>query len=81
MQPIKLIPATPTPVQPAFKTQARRGKATQHKDELAWWRESSAARRQLASTCTQAVSDATFGDINFDCQFTFIQVCLHTHCC
>ncbi|KAL0035306.1 hypothetical protein WJX77_000193 [Trebouxia sp. C0004] len=74
MPPVKLIPATPTPVQPAFDTKSRRGKATQIRDEMAWWRETSLARRQLAtSACSPEKSAAVYGDINFDCQFTFVQ--------
>lgn len=30
--------------------------------------------RQLLQTCTQAVSAGVFGDINFDCQFIFVEV-------
>ncbi|DBB14474.1 TPA: hypothetical protein ACH3X3_004761 [Trebouxia sp. C0006] len=75
MQPVKVIPATPTPVQPAFDTKSRkRGKATQLRDDMAWWRETSLARRELAtSACTPEESAAVYGDINFDCQFTFVQ--------
>ncbi len=74
MQPVKVIPATPNPVQPAFNTKTRRGKGSHTREDRAWWKENSAARRQLASTCTEAISEATFGDINFDCAFTFVQV-------
>jgi hypothetical protein len=81
MQPVKIIPATPTPVQPAFDTKSRRGKATQIRDEMAWWRETSLARRQLAtSACSPEESAAVYGDINFDCQFTFVQVTYHAGC-
>ncbi|DBA74582.1 TPA: hypothetical protein ACH3X2_009454 [Trebouxia sp. C0005] len=74
MQPVKIVPATPTPVQPAFDTNSRRGKASQIRDDMAWWRETSLARRELAtSACTPEESAAVYGDINFDCQFTFVQ--------
>ena len=33
-------------------------------------------RRQLLQTCTQAVAAGIFGDINFDCQFIFVEVCI-----
>ena len=78
MQPLKLIHAPPTPIQPAFAVKQpafnvrhQRGRGTMpvsavHKQQ---------DRRQLAVTaCDEATSDATFGDINFDCQFTFVQV-------
>lgn len=74
MQPVKIIPATPNPVQPAFNTKSRRGKGTQARSEVTPWRGDSVARRQLASTCTSAISDTIYGDINFDCEFTFVQV-------
>ena len=32
--------------------------------------------RQLLQTCTQAVAAGVFGDINFDCQFIFVEVCI-----
>ena len=32
-------------------------------------------RRQLLQSCTQAVAAGVFGDINFDCQFIFVEVC------
>ena len=82
MQPVKIIPATPNPVQPAFNTKSRRGKATQARSEVTPWRGNSVAKRQLASTCTSAISDTIYGDINFDCEFTFVQVtsyCLLGH--
>ena len=43
--------------------------------QLAWASEMRNVRhRRLQQTCTPAVSAATFGDINYDCQFTFVQV-------
>ena len=82
MQPVKVIPATPTPVQPAFDTKSRkRGKAAHMRDQMAWWREASLARRELAtSACSPEESAAVYGDINFDCQFTFVQVTYHADC-
>ena len=77
MQPVKLIPADQAPVQPAYNTKVRRGKATQHTAAVAWQEEGRGSGRQLkqaGSTCTAAVSNATFGDINYDCRFTFVQV-------
>ena len=32
--------------------------------------------RQLLQTCTQAAAAGIFGDINFDCQFIFVEVCI-----
>ena len=77
MQPVKLIPADQAPVQPAYNTKVRRGKATQHTAAVAWQQEGRGPGRQLTqagSTCTAAVSNATFGDINYACRFTFVQV-------
>ena len=76
MQPVKLIHATPTPVQPAFavkqpafSVKRHTGRGSLHVDHK------KQDRRQLAAAaCDEATSDATFGDINFDCQFTFVQV-------
>lgn len=43
--------------------------------QLAWASEVRAVRhRQLQQTCSAATSTTTFGDVNFDCQFTFVQV-------
>lgn len=77
MHPVKLIQAPPTPIQPAFavkqpafsvKRQRRRANLPGNKQQ---------DRRKLAATaCDEATSDATFGDINFDCRFTFVQVWL-----
>ena len=94
MEPVKLIPADQAPLQPAYNTKSKRGKATQHGAAASWRqessearretgrarRENSAARRQLAQACTVLISDQTYGDINFDCQFTFVQVCFDCFC-
>ena len=75
IEPVKLIPATPAPNQPAFSVRHKRGKGSLSSDAAAYWRENGSARRQLAVTpCTLADSAKVYGDINFDCQFTFVQV-------
>ena len=80
MQPVKLIHAPSTPIQPAFSVKQpafsvrhQRGKG--HLPVVATqWQQN---RRQLAVTaCTKADSDLIYGDINFDCKFTFVQVCV-----
>lgn len=78
MQPVKLVHAPPTPIQPAFtvKQPAFSVKRQRGGGSLPV----GAAHRQRdlrqlpATSCTEAVSEATFGDINFDCQFTFVKV-------
>lgn len=78
MQPVKLIQATPTPVQPAFavKQPAFSVKRQRGGGSLPVSNKQQGRRQLAAAACDEATSDATFGDINFDCRFTFVQVCL-----
>lgn len=78
MQPVKLIHSPPTPIQPAFAVKQPAFSVKRQRGEGSLPVGAAHRQRDLrqlpATTCTQAVSEATFGDINFDCQFTFVKV-------
>ena len=76
IEPVKVIPAPPAPIQPAFDVSHKRRREVLPSGASAHWQASSATGRQLLITpCTTAASAQVYGDINFDCQFTFVQVC------
>lgn len=80
MQPVKLIQAPPTPIQPAFMVKQPAFSVKRQKGPGTLPVGAAHRQRDLrqlpATACTAAVSEATFGDINFDCQFTFVKVWL-----
>ena len=82
MQPIKVIPASPASARPAFHVGHKRRKGSLPADDPDAYRRES-RRRLTVNPCDPATSAVTYGDINFDCQFTFVQVCCCTRadCC
>lgn len=81
MQPGELLHPLEAPTQPALQVQHRIGNGHLPIDAVHWQQD----RRQLAvPPCDPTISAAVYGDINFDCQYTFVQVgflAVHHSCC
>ncbi|KAL3148640.1 hypothetical protein ABBQ38_014063 [Trebouxia sp. C0009 RCD-2024] len=70
MQPGELLHPLAPPTQPAFQVKHHMGNGHLPIDAAHWQQD----RRRLAVTpCDPTLSAAVYGDINFDCQYTFVQ--------